>query len=422
MSGPVISVEQLGKKYRIGKAKKKADTIAATLLNSLKSPFTNLKQIRNLSKLDVEDDSVFWALRDVAFEVYEGEVLGIIGHNGAGKSTLLKILSQITEPTTGEVRIHGRVAALLEIGTGFHPELTGRENIYMNGTILGMRKKEIDYKLDEIVDFSGVEQYLDTPVKFYSSGMRVRLGFAVAAHLEPEILIIDEVLSVGDAEFQSKCLGKMESVAKHGRTVIFVSHDLGAVQSLCPKAILLHKGQLSQYDKSEVVINSYLSKTSKQDISQKFSNRFGNGSVAIEDVEIKSDSGNKLSEILTGQKCFIEITYTSKYNDQLPPFSYFHIFFKSQAGAKLFLLSSKYALPIPTALKSFGTIRCCVESLPLLPGNYNLDICCKLSTDTEDYIYDAAKLTVISGAYPGYSKLPSNTAGVFLVEQTWQST
>ncbi len=221
----------------------KSDTLLAALVNGIRSPLNNLRRIRNLAKLNDEDNSIFWALRDVSFDVQEGEVLGIIGHNGAGKSTLLKILSRITEPSTGEVHIHGRIAALLEVGTGFHPELTGRENIYMNGTILGMRKKEIDQKLDEIVDFSGVEKHLDTPVKFYSSGMRVRLGFSVAAHLEPEILIIDEVLSVGDAEFQKKCLGKMESVAGQGRTVLFVSHNMVAVSSLCGKGVLLKGGQ-----------------------------------------------------------------------------------------------------------------------------------------------------------------------------------
>jgi len=258
MAQPVISVKGLSKKYRIGQGKKKADTITGSVINVLKSPFTNLARIRNLAKLNDTDDSIFWALRDVSFEVREGEVLGIIGNNGAGKSTLLKLLSQITEPSAGEIKIHGRVAALLEVGTGFHPELTGRENIYMNGTILGMRKREIDKKLEEIVAFSGVAKHLDTPVKFYSSGMRVRLGFSVAAHLEPEILIIDEVLSVGDAEFQKKCLGKMEDVSKNGRTVLFVSHNMNAVQTLCGKCLLLSGGQNVMIDSSDRVINTYL--------------------------------------------------------------------------------------------------------------------------------------------------------------------
>lgn len=212
----------------------------------LRAPIDNFRKLRSLGKFKDDDESVFWALRDINFDVQQGEVLGIIGHNGAGKSTLLKILSRITEPTSGEVRIKGRVAALLEVGTGFHQELSGRENIYMNGTILGMTRREIDRKLDEIVDFSGVEKYIDTPVKFYSSGMKVRLGFAVAAHLEPEILIIDEVLAVGDAEFQKKCLGKMESVAvNEGRTVLFVSHNMGAVQKLCNRGMVLEKGKVT---------------------------------------------------------------------------------------------------------------------------------------------------------------------------------
>lgn len=254
-----IEVKGLGKKYRIGKADKKSDTLVGGIVNGIKQPLENLRKIRSLTKLD-DEDNVVWALRDVSFEVKQGEVLGIIGHNGAGKSTLLKILSRITEPSSGEVLIKGRVAALLEVGTGFHPELTGRENIYMNGTILGMRKREIDKKLDEIVDFSGVEKFLDTPVKFYSSGMRVRLGFSVAAHLEPEILIVDEVLSVGDAEFQKKCLGKMENVASIGRTVLFVSHNLNAIKSFCPTSMLLGGGKKVMLDSSDAVVNHYLKK------------------------------------------------------------------------------------------------------------------------------------------------------------------
>lgn len=201
----------------------------------------------------------FWALKDVSFDVQPGEIVGIIGKNGAGKSTLLKVISRITEPSHGEIRLRGRVAALLEVGTGFHPELTGRENIYLNGTILGMRKKEIDRKLDEIIDFSGIEKHIDTPVKRYSSGMNVRLGFAVAAHLEPEILIVDEVLAVGDAEFQKKCLGKMKDVSGQGRTVLFVSHNMGAVQDLCGRGLLVEKGKISSDSDVSATIRRYLS-------------------------------------------------------------------------------------------------------------------------------------------------------------------
>lgn len=237
---------------------KHAGTLSGQVVNLIKSPWQNFKRLRGLSRFGVEDESIFWALRNINFEVKEGEVLGIIGKNGAGKSTLLKILSQITDPTSGKVEILGRVASLLEVGTGFHPELSGRENIYMNGTILGMTRREIDLKLDEIIDFSGIEKFIDTPVKFYSSGMKVRLGFSVAAHLEPEILIVDEVLAVGDYEFQSKCLGKMESVSKDGRTVLFVSHNLEAVKSLCSHCIVLKKGEIFFNGSVNLGVQNYL--------------------------------------------------------------------------------------------------------------------------------------------------------------------
>jgi len=259
VSDTIIKVENLSKRYRIGLQEKKADTFAQQMVNVLKYPIDNFKKIQNLGKFQDEDEGVHWALKDVSFEVKQGEVLGIIGKNGAGKSTLLKILSKITEPTSGRIELNGRVAALLEVGTGFHPELTGRENIYMNGTILGMTKKEIDRKLDEIIDFSGVEKYVDTPVKFYSSGMRVRLGFSVAAHLEPEILIIDEVLAVGDFEFQQKCLGKMEDVSKkEGRTVLFVSHNMEVIRNLCPTSLLLRNGIINDFGESAKVIDNYI--------------------------------------------------------------------------------------------------------------------------------------------------------------------
>lgn len=255
----VVSVSSLSKRYRLGLKEKQTETLVGQIANVIKFPWHNLKRLRELNRFGEEDESVFWALKDVSFEVKEGEVLGIIGKNGAGKSTLLKILSQITEPTSGKIEIHGRVASLLEVGTGFHPELSGRENIYMNGTILGMTRREIDSKLDEIIDFSGVEKFIDTPVKFYSSGMKVRLGFSVAAHLDPEILIIDEVLAVGDFEFQKKCLGKMEDVSKNqGRTILFVSHQMEAVRNLCSKCMLLKDGQVLVTGETNRTISKYL--------------------------------------------------------------------------------------------------------------------------------------------------------------------
>lgn len=244
MSQVVISVEDVGKKYRlgvIGTGRLKDDlNLWWAKMRGKENPYTKVDSENPVSF----DEKEFWALRDLSFQVKEGEVLGIIGKNGAGKSTLLKLLSRVTTPSTGEIKIKGRIASLLEVGTGFHPELTGRENIFLNGAILGMTKSEIRSKLDEIIAFSGVEVHIDTPVKRYSSGMYVRLAFAVAAHLEPEILIVDEVLAVGDADFQKKCIGKMGQVAKEGRTILFVSHNMGAVQALCTRAIMLQSGKL----------------------------------------------------------------------------------------------------------------------------------------------------------------------------------
>ncbi len=258
MSNTVIQAENLGKKYFIGQQKQASYT---TLRESLTGGVESF--VQKITRRRTNDSSTFqqefWAIKDVSFEVKSGDRVGIIGHNGAGKSTLLKILSRITEPTEGRVRMKGRIASLLEVGTGFHSELTGRENIYLNGAILGMSKAEVKSKFDEIVDFSEVEKFLDTPVKRYSSGMYVRLAFAVAAHLEPEILIVDEVLAVGDAQFQKKCLGKMESVGREGRTVLFVSHNMAAVRTLCSRALLMKNGQIVKDEEIETTIGSYLS-------------------------------------------------------------------------------------------------------------------------------------------------------------------
>jgi lipopolysaccharide transport system ATP-binding protein len=257
----IITVENLSKAYLIGMKDHVPDTLMSAAAKWIKSPLTNLRNLRRLNTFnhDGETEDIIWAVKDLSFEVKEGEAIGIIGRNGAGKSTLLKILSKITEPTNGRAVIRGRISSLLEVGTGFHPDLTGRENLYMNGTILGMTKREIDRKFDEIVDFSGVERFLDTPIKRYSSGMQVRLAFSVAAHLEPEILIIDEVLAVGDAEFQKKCLGKMEDVAKLGRTVLFVSHQLGAIQRLCARSIVMQQGHRTFDGPTTEAIGYYLS-------------------------------------------------------------------------------------------------------------------------------------------------------------------
>src|SRR3989304_7991792 len=263
MNDYAIRAENLGKKFHIGAVKKNRNFREA-LIDGLKSSCRRASSLlTGHSKGFSEADETIWALKDISFHIKRGEIVGIIGRNGAGKSTLLKILSKITPPTTGEIRLRGRVASLLEVGTGFHPELTDRENIYLNGAILGMKQKEIAKKFDEIVDFSEIEKFLDTPVKRYSSGMYVRLAFAVAAYLEPEILIVDEVLAVGDVEFQKKCVGKMSDAAKSGRTVLFVSHNILMVQRLCTKAILLEAGTIKEIGYTDAVIESYL--TTKQE-------------------------------------------------------------------------------------------------------------------------------------------------------------
>jgi len=263
MSKSIIKINNLSKCYRIGTKEKGYKTFREAIIDGIGAPFRNLKQLQRLTKFnnngdDEQSNDIFWALKDISFEINEGEVLGIIGKNGAGKSTLLKILSRITEPTNGIIEINGRVSSLLEVGTGFHPELTGRENIFLNGAILGMRKKEIEQKFDEIVNFAEIEKFLDTPVKRYSSGMYVRLAFAVAAHLESEILLMDEVLAVGDSEFQKKCLGKMGDVAKEGKTILFVSHNMGAIRALCPQTILLDNGRILATGETVVIISQYL--------------------------------------------------------------------------------------------------------------------------------------------------------------------
>jgi lipopolysaccharide transport system ATP-binding protein len=308
MSDLAICVENLGKRYRIGAREKRVNTLRERLSNLAASPFDYfLSVLRGPS-----EEEIIWALKDVSFEVKHGEVLGIIGRNGAGKSTLLKILSRITEPTTGRAEVYGRVASLLEVGTGFHIELTGRENVYMNGAILGMSRAEIDRKFDEIVDFSGVEKFIDTPVKRYSSGMYVRLAFAVAAYLEPEILLVDEVLAVGDVEFQKKCLGKMQDVTqREGRTVLFVSHNMAAIKSLCNHAMLLDVGHIVCNGDVNQVVDTYLmagTEMSQTGIIPDNAPRIGTGEVHVRQVELLNSVGDPVSQLYLGQSFRIVLT------------------------------------------------------------------------------------------------------------------
>lgn len=273
MSPAAIRAVGLSKAYRVGQRECRSDTLVGTVVDLIRAPMANYRRLRGLTHISAESDSddVLWALKDVDLTVEEGEVLGIIGKNGAGKSTLLRVLAGITEPTAGEAAVRGRVASLLEVGTGFHPDLTGRENVYLNGTILGMSKVEVDRRFDEIVAFAEVERFIDTPVKWYSSGMAVRLAFSVAAHLEADVLLVDEVLAVGDAAFQKKCLGRMGSIASAGRTVLFVSHNMAAVTNLCRSAVLIQAGGVAMRGAAEAVVRRYLedsAPSAEQDLTE----------------------------------------------------------------------------------------------------------------------------------------------------------
>lgn len=315
MSNIAIKIENLSKQYRLGVVG--TGTLSHDLnrwwakVRGKEDPFLKVGEVNDRA---TKGDSEFvWALQDINFEVKQGEVLGIIGKNGAGKSTLLKILSKVTGPTTGSIKARGRIASLLEVGTGFHPELTGRENIYLNGTILGMTKREVAQKLDEIVDFAGVARYLDTPVKRYSSGMMVRLGFAVAAHLEPEILVVDEVLAVGDAEFQKKAIGKMQDISKgEGRTILFVSHNMGSVKSLCDHGMVLENGKVVYYDSVDKAVSRYLSsenpKTPKFSLKDRV-DRIGNGKLLFTDVSLFDGLEKKTNIIISGESMKLSLYY-----------------------------------------------------------------------------------------------------------------
>jgi len=347
MSETVLKVENLSKMYRLGQVG--TGTLSHDLnrwwhrVRGKEDPYLKIGESNDRSQKG--DSDYVWALKDINFEVKQGEVLGIIGKNGAGKSTLLKILSKVTGPTTGSVKAKGRIASLLEVGTGFHPELTGKENIYLNGTILGMTKAEVKAKLDEIVDFAGVDRYLDTPVKRYSSGMKVRLGFAVAAYLEPEILIVDEVLAVGDAEFQKKAIGKMQDVSTgEGRTVLFVSHNMVSIKSLCSSVLLIENGNTKMFDLPEVVIDHYLSKVMNINKDSKiiyFNNsepNTGNENISLKAFGVKAENKDYMSPILMEEPIIITIEMEKEKANQL---RYdITLQFKDETGAIIFTSST----------------------------------------------------------------------------------
>lgn len=383
----IIKVQNLSKRYRLGLKENQAETLAGQIGNLIKSPWDNLKRLREMSRFGVEDESVFWALKDINFEVKEGEVLGIIGKNGAGKSTLLKILSGITDPTLGRIEIHGRVASLLEVGTGFHPELSGRENIYMNGTILGMTRLEIDSKLEEIIDFSGVEKFIDTAVKFYSSGMKVRLGFSVAAHLEPEILIIDEVLAVGDYEFQKKCLGKMEDVAGQGRTVLFVSHNLEAVKSLCTSTLLLQNSTVKEFGLTSKVVSEYLLSDRKYLLEKKwdYEEAPGNEWVKMKTISLTSSYQKKHGVLSRQDDLIINIGFWLLKNE-VPLNLSLHL--NSETGQCIMNVISQ--VPVPILNKGIHFSKCIIPKKLLNEGVYSISL--MFVKDTSKVIFQTSNI------------------------------
>ncbi|PWT70525.1 MAG: ABC transporter ATP-binding protein [Chloroflexi bacterium] len=371
MGDVAIRAEGLGKQYRIGEHQK-YKALRDTLADVIYSPFKMARSIFASSDEKDTAETSIWALKDVSFEIGRGEVVGIIGRNGAGKSTLLKILSCITEPTEGFVDIHGRVGSLLEVGTGFHPELTGRENIYLNGSIIGMKKQEIDRKFDEIVAFAEIEQFLHTPVKYYSSGMYMRLAFSVAAHLEPELLLVDEVLAVGDAAFQQKCLGKMGSVAKEGRTVIFVSHNMAAIRSLCQKCVLLEKAKLIWSGTSDECIDRYVAHS--MSTHQGPSVIFNPSSMKCPRLRSATLMCNELAStrLYMGDSLTLSVDFVSEQPIRKPRIAFI---LRTHDGISIlhtnnaFLPSPQFANPVTS-----GTIRCDLGIVPLTAGRYVVDL------------------------------------------------
>jgi lipopolysaccharide transport system ATP-binding protein len=407
-----VTVERLGKRYALRHAAGGGDGLRHHIESAVRSPAAWLRARRSARE-------EFWALRDVSFDVAPGEAVGIIGRNGAGKSTLLKLLGRITEPSTGQIRYRGRVASLLEVGTGFHPELSGRENIFLNAAILGMRRTDILRRFDEIVAFAEVERFLDTPVKRYSSGMYVRLAFGVAAHLEPEILLVDEVLAVGDAAFQQKCLGKMGSVVQEGRTVLFVSHNMAAVAALCTRGLLLDSGRVSMSGSPNDTINAYLA-TARANANAQLADRErrGGGRIRFTRISILNDRDESIDTVISGQDIAIALDYETRDNAPLDNATV-QIKFSGSLGQPLFGCLSRASSREPLTLKSRGRLVCRIPRLPLLPGNYTFTVWCTIADTLEDYIGDAGALPVVEGDYYGTGKLPPTQIGEFLVAHQW---
>ncbi len=416
MNKTAISISNIGKEYKIGE-KVEYGSLREDLTNFISSGVKKLvsKQDGSNGAEKITAQDYFWSLKDISFDIGRGEIMGIIGRNGAGKSTLLKIIAGITEPTEGRINIYGRIASLLEVGTGFHQELTGRENIYLNGAILGMRRTEIDSKFDEIVAFSEVEKFIDTPVKFYSTGMRVRLGFSVAAHLEPEILLIDEVLAVGDAAFQKKCLGKLNNVAtSEGRTVLFVSHDMTAILSLCNRTILLENGKVVAQGKTDQVVQQYLgavvtNSTAPLELRE---DRTGDGSVLITSLSIENSNAN--NPIKPGCKLKIKISYKSKDLVSHPQFLFKIRDFRT--NAVILRLDSDMMSGLPDVLPPEGAISCITDNIYITPGRCIVDVEIRKGTLSCDLIQHAGHFDIATDDVYGTGKIPERDQASYLVK------
>ena len=418
----IVEIRGISKQYQLGATRiRKSENFRELLQGAATRPFRALAGKNG--RPTKEQTYTFWALDGVSLNIHEGDVLGIIGRNGAGKSTLLKILSRITSPTKGEVVLRGRLASLLEVGTGFHPELTGRENIYLNGAILGMRKAEIDRRFDEIVAFAEVEKFLDTPVKYYSSGMFVRLAFAVAAHLDPEILIVDEVLAVGDVSFQKKCLGKMGEVSRGGRTVLFVSHNMAAIENLCTRAAVLNHGRLCFDGDAKGAIEFYL---------KGLSDRSGSGHIVeLKDVGVRRTIVAPLLkrlEFFTGNEepltegLPIGSPLKIKVHFELPQSTstfYVGLGFNNIYGQRIFTAHSVFEPNRPDGEHVGNQVFCCeIPSFTLMPGEYTIKVWLDLkSTSDADAIEDAAKITVLESDFYGTGRVP--WAGAFVLKHRW---
>ena len=424
MSNLAIRIDGIGKRYRIGMLEERPETLAGAALGVLKAPLKSFRDLRKLSAFgEAEEADVLWALRDISFDVKHGEVVGLIGRNGAGKSTLLKVLSRITEPTTGRIDLYGRVASLLEVGTGFHPDLTGRENAYLNGTILGMKKAEVDRKFDEIVAFSEIEKFIDTPVKRYSSGMKVRLAFSVAAHLEPEILLVDEVLAVGDVAFQKKCLGKMDDVAGEGRTVIFVSHHMSMIQALCQRGVVLENGQVAFDGSVNEAVNKYIKYADERlegvEIGD-LTDRRGGEEFRFTGVQFfDAEEGVPVASLMTGRAVRAEVRYDNRTDRTLNGVT-LALGFRTLTEALITALSSEAIGKTFDIPPGPGTVTCIIPRLPLSSGRYRLMLNARQRGGYLDLLKAAKNVDVEAGDYFGYGVVPGSSHQTVMVDYDWE--